>query len=126
MTDLKFVPFTEENDWEGETWRFWLQLTGNEAEIEKLGNLLIKQATGEDGEKREIPYSIDLSDELTEAEVDLLVDHAHGTSYMSSETKVTGTFTCPEGPDVHADQDDGDDDPFYKGGITELFTTGDR
>lgn len=115
---MKFVPFTEENDWEGETWRFWLQLTGNETEIEKLANLLIKQSTGEDGEQQEIGYSLDLSDVLEESQVQLLVDHAAGTSYLTSENKVTGTFTCPDEPDETADPDD---DPFYKGRITELF-----
>lgn len=110
---MRFVPFTEENDWEGETWRFWLQLTGNEAELEKLATLLIKQSTDEDGEWRETPYSLDLNDVLEESQVQLLIDHAGG-SYMASETKVTGTFTCPEEPDEN-------DDPFYKGGIRKLF-----
>jgi hypothetical protein len=30
---LYFVPFTERNEWEGETWTFWLQLNGNELRL---------------------------------------------------------------------------------------------
>jgi len=119
MSDLKFVRFDETNDNEGETWTFWLQVNGNEDQLDKLWNLLIdanKNPDDEDEKYEEFAY--DLSDRneetLPEHDVDVLVKHAAGEGYMAAHHKVVGKFMCPDS------LGDGADD-LYKGKICKLF-----
>lgn len=104
---MNFVKFTEYNDWEGETWHFWLQLDGNVAELQKLSHHL---EGNED-------FRLSLSG-TPESEVDILVKHDDLAGYMGLHNKVTGKFTCPEPDD---DSEDWLKDVFYKGGIKEYF-----
>ena len=119
MTPFKrFVKFTEHNDWEGESWNFWLQLDGNEQELAKLKSFL------NDNDLEDNPgYMLDMTPVL-ENEVDILVKHSDG-GYMSDHTKVEGTFTMP---DMVEDEEADDDaayefanDNFYKGDIARHF-----
>lgn len=88
---MRFVQFTEYSEHEGETWRFWLQTTGNEAELEKLQALLAREEA-----EQEADPAYELDTEFTpEAEVDVLVKHSMA-GYMEYEHKVTGQFACPE------------------------------
>lgn len=111
---MNFVKFTENNDWEGESWNFWLQLDDNEEEIEKLNQFLTKNDVGE-------AYELDMTP-VSEEEVDTLVKHSR-SGYMTYENKVTGAFTMPEY------EDDGQEDSayefandnFYKGDIERCF-----
>lgn len=105
-----FVRFTEDNDWEGERWDFWLQLTGNETELARFAALL-KDTEAE--ETYELPYQLYLEDIESEAVVDKLVEYAM-PGYMDSANKIVGKFTCPDtlGFDV---------DDLYKGGIHKFF-----
>ena len=108
---LRFVKFTENNEWEGEIFTTWLQVDGNEAQLDKLCELLDEAAVDEEGETDEnFPYELTLRSEetLTEEHVDVLVEHAE-------HTKVVGKFTCPDtlGEDCRL---------IYKGQISELFT----
>lgn len=111
---MKFVKFTENNDWEGETWRFWLQLDGNESELKKLKGFFDKNDVGE-------AYELDMTP-VDEEEVDTLVKHSR-QGYMNYDNKVTGTFTMPEY------EDDGQEDSayewandhFYKGDVERCF-----
>ncbi len=117
---LRFVRFDETNDHEGETWTFWLQVDGNENQLDKLWNLLIDAAKNPDDEDEEDEdFAYDLSDRseetLAEEHVDVLVKHAAGVGYMAAHTKVVGKFTCPDS------LGDGADD-LYKGKICKLFT----
>lgn len=105
---MRFVPFTEENDWEGETWTFWLQLDGNEEELVRLYELLSGQDT----------YTLDMNDVEDEASVDRICARAQ-CGYNYSDNKVVGRFLCPEVNNkepVHALED-----LFYKGGIKDYF-----
>lgn len=117
---LKFVKFTEHNDHEGETWNFWLQLDGNEAEIEKLSQLL---NTFEGG--GEISYELNTTMVL-ENEVDAVVKHSD-QGYMNYHNKVTGTFTCPVVDEKLIEDEISDeafewlDNQFYKGDIERHF-----
>lgn len=111
---LKFVKFTENNQWEGQIFVNWLQIDGNEDQLDKLWNLLIDAGVDEDGgQDEDFPY--DLSDRneefLIEEHVDLLVEHAE-------HSKIVGTFTCPDslGEDCRL---------IYKGQISKLFTKAD-
>lgn len=113
----EFVRFQESNDHEGETWNFWLQVDGNEAELDKLAAAL---KAWEEWADSGCEYQLFLEEPVTESEVDILIKHSR-SGYMRFENKVTGTLKVPEDlPDE--DQFDG----LYKGGITGLFTTVDR
>lgn len=98
-----FVELVEVNDWEGETWSWWLQLDGNEDALRELGVLL----SDEEGEEE-----YQLSDEaVSETDVDLLVRHSK-LGYYPSHTKVTGVMTPP----VDFEATD-----LYKGGIRAYY-----
>jgi hypothetical protein len=118
---MEFVKFTEENDHEGETWRFWLQLDGNEAELAKLAEVI---ATYREGQySRYSEYELDLSSSVDERDVDVLVLHSF-SGYMRFENKIVGTLAVPDGLPTDGDQPDLDD--FYKGGIEKLFSRSDH
>lgn len=99
----RYVQFTEVNDWEGETWYFYLPLEGNAREIGRLAYLI------RDSES----YDIDFT-QLTEEQVDTLVEFG-GAGYLYYHNKVEGDLQdLPE-------ELDPENDPFYKGGIEEFF-----
>jgi hypothetical protein len=115
--ELKFVKFTEHNDNEGESWNFWLQLDGNEAQLKQLQSWL--GTFDDDGGS----YELDMTP-VDESEVDILVKHSD-EGYMDYENKITGTFACPE-PDSKAETDPDEawewlNDSFYKGDIARYF-----
>lgn len=112
---MTFVKFEEENDHEGETWTFWLQLDDNHEQLDKLAGLIeeYKQAQGSD------EYQLDTKVRLTEEEVDTLVAYA-GSGYMRYHHKLVGVLTVPDG--LLADDEYGKNlDGLYKGGIKKLF-----
>lgn len=113
---MQFVKFTEHNDWEGESWNFWLQLDGNESELSKLKSFLA------DNELEDNPgYELDMTP-VEESEVDAVVKRS-GQGYMNYHNKVTGKFTMP----VFEASENEDaawgfaDDNFYKGDIQRSF-----
>lgn len=111
---MNFVKFTEHNDNEGEDWNFWLQLDGNEADLETLKEFV------EQFDENYESYELDLTP-VPESEVDILVKHS-GSGYMNYENKVTGVLNLPD-IDLDAvaiDDDKGYEwlqDNFYKGDI---------
>lgn len=115
---MKFVRFTEHNDNEGEDWNFWLQLDGNEADLETLNDFL--EQFDPDWES----YELDMTP-VPESEVDILVKHT-AQGYMDYENKVTGTLTLPE-IDLETVANDDEkgyewlNDNFYKGDIVRWF-----
>jgi hypothetical protein len=108
----KFIKFTEINDHEGETWFFWLQVNGNEEELDKLRKLL-DEADNES-------YGLDWK-QWDEVFIDFAEEEG-GWGYMNYHNKVVGNFTCP----VIEYQEDYTlselcDNFFYKGGIEDYF-----
>jgi hypothetical protein len=102
---VQFISLTEANDHEGETWRYWLQLDGNENELEHLRAAIA-------GADEEETYEVAANDTaVPESEVDILVKHT-GCGYTTYENKVTGVLELP---------DDFDCDQLYKGGVAGLF-----
>jgi hypothetical protein len=102
---MKFISLIENNDHEGETWRYWLQVDGNENQIEQLRALI-------DGSGEEETYELaDADDIVPEFEVDVLVKHTE-CGYTTYENKVTGRLTIPDDVDI---------DVLYKGGAEHLF-----
>ncbi len=113
---MRYVKFVEDNDHEGETWTFWLQLDGNEVEMDRLERVLDEYESRIEGDSE---YMIDTGVELPEHDVDVLVEHG-GEGYMANHTKVQGVLTVPDG--LIEDTDYGPEiDRFYKGGIKSLF-----
>ena len=108
---VRFIRFHEYCDWEGESWDFWLQLNGNEEEIQKL-RALIEQAQEASGIVYDWPYTL-TEDTENEAVVDNLVKYSE-EGYMLTHNKVIGALTCPEDLGEHADK-------LYKGGIRDFF-----
>lgn len=91
-----YVCLTENNDWEGEVWRFYIPVEGNEAAIEKL-RAIIESAVEEAGPNPsaddEIPYSVSIRT-YTEAEVDLLCEDVED-GYFASHNKTEGITLLP-------------------------------
>ena len=94
-----FVMFTEINDWEGETWSWFIPIEGNEDDIEKVRALI---------EPMQDVYSLS-EKQYTEEEVQTLMDAPSDTTYMDRYQKASGFETIPESVDWD------NDDPFYKG-----------
>ncbi len=106
---MQFIKFTERNNWEGEIWRFYLQVDGNEEQITKLRKLLAAYDV-----KPALSYSLD-DKVLDEATVDALVDNSDDDGYMPAHNKVIGRFECPDDLGERADE-------LYKGSSEEFFT----
>lgn len=114
-----FVRFTEHNDHEGEVWHYWLQVEGNEHQLQKLRNVIQQYEAAQDSEPE---YQLRLDDPpIPESEVDILVKHTkYRYGYNPSDNKVTGTLDVPD--DLLADHGYGLElDRLYKGGIKKLF-----
>lgn len=106
----EYVKFTEHNEWEGETWYFWIPLEGNRDALKTLADAL----DGDDSEDER--YALDL-EPVPEYDVDVLVRHSD-IGYMHTHNKLAGILTLPENlVALIAD----DDAPFYKGGIRDLM-----
>ncbi|HWO62698.1 MAG TPA: hypothetical protein VNO31_21975 [Umezawaea sp.] len=112
MTETRFLQLTEHNDHEGETWHQWLQVDGNETELDKLRSLLVDADAAAEDDPEDFPY--ELGETEPESVVDILVRYAE-SGYSTSHSKVLGVFTCPD-----TLGEDGDDN-LYKGGITSCF-----
>lgn len=101
---MKFIKFVENNDHEGETWFFWLQIDGNREELSKLAEFLDEMDVSD-------YYTLEWN-EWDEQFVDFAVEEG-GWGYMNNHNKVTGKFIMPE--------DELNDLWLYKGGIEDYF-----
>jgi hypothetical protein len=112
MTDLMFVRLREKNEHEGETYHYWLQVNGNEAALQELGEALADEFFTDEEE-----FTLRMEPQRPEHEVDVLVAEAEGT-YMACSQKFTGRLQWPN------DQMSIDDwqDTLYKGSIKSCFT----
>lgn len=113
---MKFIKLVEHNDHEGETWRFWLQLDGNEEELHKLQEFIKEHDLSEE-------FAL-YTKEIDESEVDILVKHTM-SGYMDYDNKLTGTFTMKE---LDTSELDDEDEIYesalellYKGAVEEMF-----
>ena len=80
---MNYLCWTEDNDWEGETWHFYIPTEGNE---EALALLKAKLEEFSDNEN----VSFELSNApISERDVDVLVDHS-GSGYMNEHNKMKG------------------------------------
>jgi hypothetical protein len=102
MPERLFVRLTEDNDWEGEEWHFYIPIENNGDALRDL------QAAVEDS------MAFSLSDEdYLESEIDILVNHSD-SGYMSFHNKLDGVLNL-DGVDMK-----NLDDAFYKGQIEKF------
>lgn len=106
---LTFVPLVENNEHEGETWSQWLQVEGNEVELEYLYTVLFEL------DEFDLPYTLDLNDRESEEVVDRMVARAD-CGYGLSDSKLTGNLVMPEIKTIEQL-----DDVLYKGQIEKHF-----
>jgi len=105
----EYVRFIEHNEWEGETWHFWIPLAGNKDALETLDRIIDVADMGDS-------YEID-PEPVPEHDVDVLVAGGGDTDYMAAHHKLAGTLTVPD-----TLLSDPDNDELYKGGIRDLMS----
>lgn len=90
----RFTPLVENNDHEGETWTWWIQVDGNEAVLDSIASVL-REAREADAyfEQYDLATWPD-GETLTESEVDLLVRWSDG-GYYAAHNFVVGTLVLP-------------------------------
>lgn len=104
----KYAQLTENNDWEGETWHFYIPIEGNEAILDQLADTLTLMA--------DEAFELEL-EPIPEVEVDILVKRGGDTNYMAAHNKLAGRLVLT---DEHlAKLAAGDVDPLYKGRIRD-------
>jgi hypothetical protein len=95
-----YATFTEDNGWEGETWRFYVPVEGNEHALHELQDLL----DGLDDDSFELDLN-PISEEWVASRVAL--DEG---SYIAAHTRLEGKLVLPE---IGVEDHEG----LYKGGI---------
>jgi hypothetical protein len=106
--ERQYLKLTENNEWEGETWHFFVPVQGNE-EATKLLKQLVMSYGGEEFELDDKLYS--------ESEVDTLVRNTD-SGYMDHYNKLSGTIKLGALRGIKADEDF--TEKFYKGGIRDI------
>lgn len=92
--EMEFVVFYEKNRKENEVFVFYLQWTGNEAEITKL-NAIMSKALYDDMYGDYSQVHLDLNVKLPESHVDSHCKLSDMNGYHRMFTKCVGKFTCP-------------------------------
>ena len=100
----RYAKFTEESDWEGETWHFYIPVAGNEEALKVLAEKVESWGPNSD-------YELD-NEYLTEDEVDTLVEHGDDDGYMPEHNKLSGRLDVDR---VREHED------LYKGGIKDCM-----
>lgn len=108
-----YATFIEHNDHEGEIWKFYIPIEGNEIALQQLGDILAQIDDEEMFELDKTP--------LSEFEVAVLVKHTE-SGYMDQHNKLKGTLVITDDLPDEPDSDRGQErlvDLFYKGRIEE-------
>lgn len=115
---MKFVTFYENNEWEGETWRFYLQLEGNEIALAKLKQLF-QDFLWVDYDSKDDEYWIDMKP-LSEKVVNSRVKGSDA-GYLSAHNKCVGLIDTTRLENI---TEEALAELLYKGGIRNLLTGG--
>lgn len=82
---------TEYNDWEGETWNYWVKYSGNEPELKRLSQAI------SDIESVGLPVDFTVTDDwLKEDQVDVLVEYGTPVGSYSDLHQKVDTLKLPE------------------------------
>lgn len=110
-----YVRLTEHNEWEGETWHFYVPVEGNEAALQAMHNVirdLSNQAPDEH------PYVLRLDETFTAEQVETLVTTpSSAASYLAEHNRMAGVLTLPD--DLMAEFATAGMDKLYKGGLRD-------
>ncbi len=99
---MKYYRLTEHNEWEGETWHFYIPVDGNEEELEKLRSSI-------DGEIYKLSKKTYEEDKIT-----TLCEDDDDAGYMAKHNKLEGKFVFEQPSDKNTE-------PLYKGGIRKMM-----
>ena len=110
-----YVCLTENNDWEGETWRSFIPVEGNGLTVSLMAEAITRLRT----EGRIVSYRLDFTKRYTEAEVDEHMQRRSG-SYTYGWRKLAGNLLPPLNWDLLAEEEGGD--LLYKNGITDEWS----
>jgi hypothetical protein len=105
---LEYFKFTETNEWEGETWNFYVPLT--EEQEARVRELIASR------HEHESPYSLS-TDPVTEEEVDDLMA-TRGTTTVVAEHNKCGPLDTDLPPTLHSENDF-----FHKGVPFDVIET---
>jgi len=81
---MEYITFIESNDWENQTWNFYVPTKDNKTAIKELKRLLEERGDMDN-------FRLD-EKKLKEEEVNKLVRNSGGTHYMNDHTKLDGVF----------------------------------
>jgi hypothetical protein len=105
---LEFFKFTETNEWEGETWNFYVPFTKEqEARVRELIA---------PGDEHDSPYSLS-TEPVTEEEVDDLMA-TRGTTTVVAEHNKCGPLDTDLPPTLHSENDF-----LHKGALFDVIET---
>jgi hypothetical protein len=117
-TELNYATLTEHNEWEGETWHFYVPIAGNEDALGQLAAALGGLESSWAGEPEDSPYELDM-EPVPESEVDVLVKRGGDTDYMAAHNKLAGRLVLSD--EALGKLRAGDVDPLYKGRIADYM-----
>jgi len=108
QTPRQFFKLTERNEWENETWHFYIPINGNE----KARDLIVKYI------EESLEPDLEIDEELLpESTVDILVQYSD-SGYLSYHNKVDGFLDLEVVKEELALEA-----PFYKGGVMDCVTS---
>jgi hypothetical protein len=125
-TNPQYCRFTETNEYEGETWHFYIPVKGNEDALIRLQDQLERVSAfyskGEEMDISDLGYSLSQKT-YTRDQVQFLMDEDdEGIGYMRTHNRLTGYLSLPKLSmiidEVSARQWE---EHFYKGGIVNLM-----
>ena len=105
---MQYIKLTEENDWEGETWNFYIPIENNKDAIKALSKKL-----NEFPEDIESSFTLHDSTILEEYDVDVLVKHSEG-GYYHQHNKMVGVIDTNTFIDVYCEDFE---EKIYKGNL---------
>lgn len=111
-----YVTLVEDNEAEGEMWRHYIPVSGNELAIAQLDEAISVLRDDDDGS-----FFLDHA-KLTTEMVNTRLSLADDTSYMAAHTKLEGTLRPFPTPTGGIDLADFVRNVLYKGGIENLMT----
>lgn len=107
---MNYVTLVEHNDWEGESWTFYVQLDGNEEALMALAAAIVKHEMQEE-------YELDLTP-VSECMVSYWTRRSSSDGYMASCNKVDGTLDPSTLVNLSYEELN---QLLYKGGIRDML-----
>lgn len=123
QSNPQYFRFTEDNEWEGETWHFYIPVKGNEEAVASIRASIERINEYNAANKGcEIQYSFSAK-LYTRNQIDALIDcDDDECSYMAAHNRLCGYLKAPKlAVILNEDSISEWTKHFYKGGIAELM-----